>query len=176
MKEAWTRIRRRFAEIEEWARQGLSERQIILNLGISQATFYKYKRERQELAELIEKARVKPVQVLIGKLYQRACGMTRTTTRTCTRTDSDGREFTISETTETQDLPNIAAIHLLLKNWNKDNWSNDPVSAEIARHAAGLDTEGEQQEQERITEQELAEFMEMQKQSLRELMDEPKKE
>lgn len=176
MRDAWTKIRKRFAEIEDWARQGLSEQQIITNLGIGKSTFYRHKREHSELAELIEKARIAPITELTNKLYERACGMTRTSTRTYVRTDPDGQEYTITETTEIQELPNIAAIHLLLKNWNKNNWSNDPVHTEIARHNAGMDVEADQQEQERITEQELAEFMEIQKQSLRELMDERKQD
>lgn len=170
----WQKIRKRFSDIETWAKQGLSERQIILNLGIGKDNFYKCKREHPELAELIEKARIEPVRVLTNKLYERACGMKRTVKRSYVRTDPDGQQYSFVEKTETEDLPNVAAIHLLLKNWNKNNWSNDPVHTEIARHNAGMDVEADQQEQERITEQELAEFMEMQKQAMRELMEEQK--
>ena len=170
----WPKIRKRFSEIEAWAKKGLSEKQIFLNLGISKETWYKLKRQHAELVELIDRARIPVILELTNKLYERACGTKQVVKKTYARTDPDGNTTTYLEKVETDEPPNVAAIHLLLKNWNKNNWSNDPVHTEIARHNAGMDVEADQQEQERITEQELAEFMEMQKQAMRELMEEQK--
>lgn len=168
----WPKIRKRFSEIEAWAKKGLSEKQIFLNLGISKETWYKLKRQHAELVELIDRARIPVILELTNKLYERACGTKRVVKKTYARTDPDGNTTTYLEKVETDEPPNVAAIHLLLKNWNKENWSNDPVHTEIARRNAGIEEDAAQQEMERLTEEDMQEILAMQKQVLLELKQE----
>lgn len=50
-----THIKPRLKEIEGWVRDGLIDEQVIHNLGVAKATFYKYRDEHLELAELLKR-------------------------------------------------------------------------------------------------------------------------
>ena len=120
-----TVIKPRFEEITEWLRNGATEKQIAANLGITQDTFYKYKSSKTEFSELIKKGRESLVIQLRSALVKKALGYTYTETKKITRID-DGKPIqSIEETTKTAH-PDVAALNLCLKNYDPDDWANDP--------------------------------------------------
>lgn len=157
---AWSRIQEAFPQIAEWLSRGLSEQQVHENIGIDGKTWRKYKKEKPELAELVKKSRIPAILTLRNALFDKATGQSkRVTKKTYRRTDASGNVVEFMEKTEVQDSPNVAAIHLLLKNLDKGNWSNDPVMQEIARAKSGIDAEATAQEAVRIADEQMQEFL-----------------
>lgn len=128
-----TIIKPRFSDISEWLRNGATEKQVCENLGISKDAFYKYKKEKAEFNELIKKSRQSLVIQLRGALVKRALGYTYTEKRKTTGIDPDGRSYIKNETTEKNMPPDVAALNLCLKNYDPDNWANDPQMLELKR-------------------------------------------
>lgn len=137
----------RFSEITEWLENGATERQIAHNLGIAYSTFNKYKGENIELRELIKKGRQSVVAKLRGALIQKALGFNYTESKVVTEeidlpdlikeflaeNDIDLPEAHLvkTEVSTKRALPDVAAINLALKNYDKNNWSNDPQMLKI---------------------------------------------
>lgn len=157
---AWPRIEAAFPQIAEWLGNGLSEEQAAANIGVDGKTWRKYKKERPEFEDLIRRARVPVIINLRNALYQRAIGGKRTVTRTYRKREADGTESSFIAKTETDEPPNVAAIHLMLKNLDKGNWSNDPVAQEIAVAKSGVGSAEAAQEAQRITEEQLQAYIE----------------
>lgn len=128
-----TIIKPRFSDISEWLRNGATEKQVCENLGISKDAFYKYKKEKAEFNELIKKSRQSLVIQLRGALVKRALGYTYEEKRKTTGIDPDGRSYIKNETTEKNMPPDVAALNLCLKNYDPDNWANDPQMLELKR-------------------------------------------
>jgi len=60
--------------IEGWCRDGLNDKQICKNLDISQETFYKYKREKPEFNEILQRTKDVVDREVENALYKRAMG------------------------------------------------------------------------------------------------------
>lgn len=128
-----TVIKPRFDDILKWLRNGATEKQIYQNLGISYNVFYKYKNEKNEFNELLKKGKESLVEQLRGVLIKKASGFEYKEIKRV-RKYENGIE--VSETVEEytkQSLPDVAAANLLLKNYDKENWSNDPRSDDLKR-------------------------------------------
>lgn len=115
------RIKPYFTEITEMCKS-MTERQIAEALGVSYSTFLKYKAEKKEFAELLKKGRQNLVAELKGILIKKAKGYTYEEKKVIS--DSDG--YTRKEVTQKYAHPDVASINLLLKNYDEENWSNDP--------------------------------------------------
>lgn len=139
-------VKPRLGQIESWIRCGMTQAQCAAALGIAEATWHRFKKRHEELAEVVERARIPVIAELRSTLLDLALGRcTKEVTKTSVRKDEAGHDIKVVEKTQTREPPNVAAIHLLLKNMDRGNWSNDPVREQIARHAAGMETaEGEQ--------------------------------
>ena len=127
-----TIIKPRFDDILKWLRNGATEKQVYENLGISQEAFYKYKREKVEFSELLKKGQESLVEQLRGALIKKALGFEYTETKRFTKIEN-GKQVQTIEETKKQSLPDVAAANLLLKNYDKDNWSNDPRTDDLKR-------------------------------------------
>ena len=126
-----TRIKPRFAEISEWLANGATEKQIAHNLGVGGSTFEKYKATNAEFAEFLKNGRRNLVLQLRGALVKKALGFDYTETKTVKKTEADG---SISETIETANkraLPDVAALNLCLKNYDSEDWANDPQQLKL---------------------------------------------
>lgn len=69
-----TDVKPRLVEIEAWKRDGLTDEQIMKNLGISKATFYKYVSENPELSERLKKGKEVADIEVENALFKRAIG------------------------------------------------------------------------------------------------------
>ena len=125
------RIKPRFQEIAKWKAKGLTERQIAKNLGVSYSTFNKYKSLKKEFSDLLLTSAQPLVNELRGALVKKALGYKYKEKKTYYKTDKDGNVIMeYCETVEKEQAPDTGAIHLLLKNLDRNedgscNWSND---------------------------------------------------
>lgn len=125
-----TVIKPRFDDILKWLRSGATEEQICKNLGISQQTFYKYKQENTEFSEFLIKGRQNLVEQLRGALIKKALGFDYSESKVITKV-VDGQEQTTTEITTKAALPDVAALNLCLKNYDPENWANDPQALKL---------------------------------------------
>lgn len=139
-KDAYeTKIKPRFDEIREWLINGASDENIYHNLGICEATFYKYLKEKTEFTELIKNGRISIVAELRSALIKKAKGFDYTESKIIEREDPDtGEKIKTVETYNKKSLPDVAALNLALKNYDPDNWSNDPQGDKIKREELEL--------------------------------------
>lgn len=133
-----TVIKPRFSEIREWLENGATDRQIAENLGVAMSTFCKYKAEYEEFTEFLKKGRQPLVMKLRGALVKKALGFTYNETKKYKKKDMDGNEYIYIEETTKQSLPDVAALNLCLKNYDPDNWANDPQSLALKREELEL--------------------------------------
>ena len=70
-----TNVKPRLAEIEAWARDGVPEKQMIKALGVSVDAFYRYKKEHNELKDILARTKdyVDKVE-MVGAYKRRAEG------------------------------------------------------------------------------------------------------
>lgn len=125
-----TRIKPRFDEINDWLKHGATERQIAYNLGISYSTFNKYKAQEKQFTELLKNGRQSLVLELRGALVKKALGYTFTETKKYTKIENGQAVQYVEETTK-EAAPDVAALNLCLKNYDPDNWANDPQALRI---------------------------------------------
>lgn len=121
-----TRIKPRFSEVLEWLKNGATEKQIADNLGVAYSTFNKYKAEKTEFAEFLKNGRKSLVMQLRGALVKKALGFDYVETKTVKTKDINGENVERIETTIKHSLPDVAALNLCLKNYDPDEWANDP--------------------------------------------------
>ena len=141
-----------FPQILEWLSNGATEKQIAEKLGVGYSTWSDYKVKYQELGEILEKGRRNLVATLRGALIKKALGFDYTETKTVSEhidMPSEMREVLLSsgftrEQIEQANLiktevmnkhatPDVAALNLALKNYDKDDWSNDWQNYELRK-------------------------------------------
>lgn len=120
-------IKPRFSDISEWLKNGATERQIANNLGVSYSTFNKYKAEKTEFAEFLKNGRKSLVIQLRGALVKKALGFSYKETK---KIIVGGEVERVEETVKTA-LPDVAALNLCLKNYDPDEWANDPQALKL---------------------------------------------
>lgn len=122
-----THVKPYLSKIKEWSAAGATKEQIAKALGIAVSTFCVHQNKYEELQEALKIGRDVLVLELQGALAKRAKGFEYEEKKTYIKKDIDTGETTqYTEVTKKQALPDVAAINLSLKNYNKDNWSNDP--------------------------------------------------
>lgn len=121
-----SRIKPFFPQILEMCKT-MTDKQIAEALGVSLSTFMKHKAEKKEFSDLIKKGRQNLVAELKGILIQKAKGFKYQEKKVIK--DSEGYER--KEIFEKYAQPDVAAINLLLKNYDKENWANDPQMIRI---------------------------------------------
>ena len=92
---------------------------------ISSQSFLRYKKEHKELSEIIDNVRNDLSIELKSILKKRAKGFYYTDTKTYIKDDGE-KQIKIIEEHKKYALPDVGAIHLLLKNID-DNWHNDDI-------------------------------------------------
>lgn len=74
-------IEKRLQELEKWARQGLSDEEIIAKLGIGRSTFYRYKSGHRPFEEALKRGRNNADSEVERALYKKATGYVMTVRR-----------------------------------------------------------------------------------------------
>ena len=132
-----TLIKPRFSEIEDWLRHGATEKQIYENLGICEDSFYKYKKTKTEFSELLKNGRSSLILQLRGALIKKALGFDYSEIKKYTKIE-DGKQVQYVEETQKKASPDVAALNLCLKNYDSDNWANDPQALELKKEELKL--------------------------------------
>lgn len=126
-------------QVEEWRKTGAKVEQVAEALGIAVSSFMKYVNEHSELKEAYKKGTTEFVFELKGNLAKLAEKHELITTKVYKKKDElTGNETTYTEKTVKEVDPDIAAINLLLKNLDRENWSNDPQNLELRRQELEL--------------------------------------
>lgn len=133
-----THVKPFFEKIEKMLNEGASEEQVAEALGISYSSFNNYKIQYEELAELCKQPRVQLIEDLRSALIKKALGMKIERKKTYIKKDADGREAKYTEIMVDELPPDVAAINLALKNYDKTGWANDPQALELKRQELEL--------------------------------------
>lgn len=121
-----THIKPQLKNITLWARS-MTEKDIAKNLGITEQSFINYKKQHNELVEALRKGQQDLISDLKSALIKKAIGY-EYTEKTIVNlgvdkdTGEEKNQITIHHKVA---HPDVNAINLLLKNYDKDNWSND---------------------------------------------------
>lgn len=136
-----THVKPFFDKIDKLLNEGASEKQIAETLGVSYASFNNYKVKYKELDDLCRKPRTKLVKDLRSALVKRALGMKVEKKKIYSKKDEDGNEVKYTEITIDELPPDVAALNLALKNYDRDNWANDPQTLALKREELDLKKE-----------------------------------
>lgn len=133
------KIKSRFKDIEKWLKGGASEEQVAAALGISKSTWFKYKAEKAEFNDFIKTVdRSEIILDLRSALLKKALGFKYEERKQYIKEDEDGNKFKYTEINTKQALPDVAAINLALKNYDRENWANDPQMLELKKQEMEL--------------------------------------
>jgi len=147
----FTHVQPRLPEIMEMCRT-MTEVQIAETLGVGASTFQAYKTEFPELAECIKRGKRTLVAELRSSLIKKAKGYEYTETKETTERvkwppeiyaalidagfspeDIGQARLVKTEVSHKKASPDVAALNLALKNYDRENWANDPQALEIKK-------------------------------------------
>ena len=126
------------ADISEMALT-MTEEQIAKTLGISLSCWKRYKNRSEPLQAALKRGRKELVKELKSSLIQKAKGFTYNEKKVTKELIDESGELTVTkeETIVKYAAPDVAAINLLLKNYDPD-WRNDPAEYELKKKALEL--------------------------------------
>lgn len=127
-------IKPHFKEIGQMLAEGHTIAKICDGLGVSQSTWFKYVNLMPEFSELIKKSRDSLVSDIKAALKRKAIGFQYTEIKKITERGEDGKMHLvrIEETIKTSP-PDVAAANVLLKNYDTENWSDNPRQDKLRR-------------------------------------------
>ena len=131
-----THVKPRLKEIEKFCTY-MTEKQIAETLGVAYSSFCEYKNKYPELLESLKKGRESLVLELRSTLIRKAKGFNYSEKKIIKENGVVVRE----EEYQKASLPDVAALNLLLKNYDRENWSNDPQLLDIKRKELELKKE-----------------------------------
>lgn len=118
-----THVAPRLNEIEDWVRNGATDEDVRKKLGISESTFYEYKKEFSEFSESLKKSKDYVDAQVESALLKRALGYDyQETTQEIT---ADGKKH-IKKITK-HAFPDPVAAIFWLKNRRPDKWREKPA-------------------------------------------------
>ena len=137
MKSKWPLVQDKLALIEKWVRDGLTEKQICINIGISQQSMNEYKKAHSELVEALKRGKEVAIAEIENALVKRAKGYDYEEIKTYIK-DEDGKQTKYTEKTLKHQPPDVGACAILLKNKDKGNWSDNPIKMDLEREMLEL--------------------------------------
>ena len=105
----------------------MTEAQIAETLGVSLAAWKRYKSHYEPLRAVLKKGRQTLVAELRSALIRRAKGFQYEERKVIKEAGQPTREEIYTRTA----LPDVAALNLCLKNYDSQNWANDPQMLRI---------------------------------------------
>ena len=122
-----THIKPRLAEVEKLS-QFMTEEEMAKYFGVHASSWYSYKSKYSEFFEAIKKGKKSLVQDLKQSLVDKAKGF-KYTEKKIVREKNEVGDLVITREEEyiKYSPPDVAALNLLLKNYDKENWANDPA-------------------------------------------------
>lgn len=135
-----TLVKPRLNEISDWLKHGATEAQIAHNLGITRQSLCNYKNKNPEFFDILKNGRQSLVVELRGALVKRALGYKFTEVKKYTKIEQ-GKSVQYVEETTKEAPPDVAALNLCLKNYDADNWANDPQALKMKEKELALKRE-----------------------------------
>lgn len=117
----WDLVKEQLSNIEDMARNGNTEKEIIEFLKIGKPTFYRYKKEHPELQEALANGYRTSLRAVEAALYKSAVGF-RYDEITQER-DRDGN-MVVTKIVTKKALPSVSAQINILKNKCPNDWNN----------------------------------------------------
>lgn len=132
-------VKPRLFEISEWRHIGWTEEEIAKELGLSRRTLTQYKHLYPEFLRALKNETEELVKELRGALVRRAKGYQYVETKKIYERNENGQLVHVrtEETTKSQPA-DVAALNLALKNFDRENWSNDPQLLALKREELEL--------------------------------------
>lgn len=107
----------------------MTEQQIAETLGVGYSSFREYKKQYQALTDALKKGRRELVIELRSTLIKKAKGFNYEEKKIIKKGGAVVREEIYTKAS----TPDVAALNLLLKNYDKENWANDPQALELRK-------------------------------------------
>lgn len=125
-----TRIVPKMELINGWARNGLTDAQIALNLGMSPKTFGQYKLDRVELADALEEGRHHAEVIVENALFKAATGYSyKEVTKERVRDRDTGEvEYVTTKAVLKHQPPSVQAAIYWLERRMPTKWEKNPGS------------------------------------------------
>lgn len=112
----------------------MTEKEIAETLEIAYSTFKVYKRTYSALNDSLKKGRRNLVIELKNNLIRASKGYHYDEKKVIKERDEFGNMIVVREEVTTKYMkPDVAATNLLLKNYDKENWANDPQALELRK-------------------------------------------
>lgn len=124
----YTHVLPNLEKIEELALT-MTEQQIAKTLGIGYTSWKKYKKEYPTIDDHLKKGRTNLVSELKSTLIKKAKGFDYVETETTYEYGKETKKVVKVKYAQ----PDTGANHLLLKNYDKENWANDPQTLALKR-------------------------------------------
>lgn len=126
-------------KIREWKKVGATDQKICEVLGISKTAYYEYLDKFPELKDARKKGVVEFCFDLRSELAKLATKHTLETKKQYIKQDQEtGNKTQYTEITTREVDADPAAINLLLKNLDRENWSNDPQNLSLKQQELEL--------------------------------------
>ena len=126
-------------QIREWRKVGATVEHICDVLGIGRSTWHEYEKKHPEFTDAIKKGTTEFCLDLRGELAKLAKRHTLETKKQYIRQDMEtGHKTQYTEIITKEIDADIAAINLLLKNLDREHWSNDPQNLELRKQELEL--------------------------------------
>lgn len=111
-------------KLEGWARDGLTDKQIAKNIGISEQTLCVWKKNYPSLSESLKKGKEVVDRQVENALLKRALGFEYTeVTKKC---DPNSGKMIVTKEVTKQVVPDTTAQIFWLKNRKQDDWRDKP--------------------------------------------------
>lgn len=134
-----TKIKPNLDKIKRMLEEGVQYNKICDAIGINRSTWYRLLNDNKEFCDIVEKSRNSLVSEVRGALKKKAVGFQYLEIKKIKEPDENGKMqvVRIEETLKTV-APDVAAANLLLKNIDRENWSNDPQMLELRKQELEL--------------------------------------
>lgn len=118
--------------LESYARDGLTDDQIALKMGINRSTYYRWQTENKDFKDAIKRGKA-PVDVVVeNALYRSAIGFVKTIKRPVKLRLKGGAEKIEYVDEEIYVPPMVTAQIFWLKNRRPDKWRDKPDENKMA--------------------------------------------
>lgn len=118
-----THVAPRLEEIKDWVRNGATDSEIAKKLGISESTYFEYKKEFSEFSESLKESKDYVDAQVESALLKRALGYSY---NEVTKEFTNG-EVKVTKIVTKQVVPDTTAQIFWLKNRRSNKWRDKPV-------------------------------------------------